>query len=432
MIEYHRLSPEFFDLIARTHGHPGTAKLLRRFRFSRALLLLSRLVADDAAVGDTVEPLTQAQLARPDVVEAVLTYPWVSVWTANACRIGWRASDRERLRAVVAATCIRAGIAHAAPVVLPDQYGQVLLPTLGILHRSAATAARVTPRELSGPRWVELYRVSTGDTGHRLSIVLDDLDPYRQCHGSPASTRLGRRIRRRWRERLVNAWHLLEVHAPDRCAELAAGVTSIVPLLGGANSPQLSATHADAYGGFAATFPDTAADMAAAMIHEYQHSKLNAVQGIITLYDDGDPNTYFAPWRSDPRPLGALLQGAYAFTAVADFWHALRSHPDLEDRATREFAAMRAQVNRALAALTTSTALTVAGRRFVSGLAESISSLMRSEVPRAVDQWAKQRLSSLERSWRQRHGGTGPFVFTDERRGAHTPAVTRLERRTAR
>ncbi len=35
--------------------------------------------------------------------------------------------------------------------------------------------------------------------------------------------------------------------------------------------------------------------------------------------------TYYAPWRPDPRPAHGLLQGAYAYLGVTEFWQ--RQHP---------------------------------------------------------------------------------------------------------
>ena len=37
-----------------------------------------------------------------------------------------------------------------------------------------------------------------------------------------------------------------------------------------------------------------------------------------------DKRLYYAPWRPDPRPIEALLQGAYAHIAVTDFWRVRR------------------------------------------------------------------------------------------------------------
>ena len=44
-------------------------------------------------------------------------------------------------------------------------------------------------------------------------------------------------------------------------------------------------------------------DLAVALVHEFQHSKLAALHRLVPLYDRTDPARYFAPWRPDPRPM---------------------------------------------------------------------------------------------------------------------------------
>ena len=59
--------------------------------------------------------------------------------------------------------------------------------------------------------------------------------------------------------------------------------------------------------------------LASVLVHECQHAKLNAVLDLIPL-SRPDQARYYAPWREDPRPLGGLLHGAYAYLGVSDFW----------------------------------------------------------------------------------------------------------------
>ena len=100
------------------------------------------------------------------------------------------------------------------------------------------------------------------------------------------------------------------------------------------------------------------------MVHEFQHSKL------------------WAPWRTDPRPLGGLLQGVYAFLGVADTWRALAARPALGDLAMREFAEAREQVDVALGELTGAGALTPAGEVFVDGLRTAADALLAEPLPK--------------------------------------------------
>jgi HEXXH motif-containing protein len=122
------------------------------------------------------------------------------------------------------------------------------------------------------------------------------------------------------------------------------------------------------------------------------------------MFGDDDRHTYFAPWRPDPRPLSGALHGAYAFTAVAAFWHSLRVEPTLERQATMRFAILRAEVNRVLPELSEAPGLTAAGQRFVALLVGRAGWLARQDVPRSIESLAVRRLSQLERRWRRRNG----------------------------
>jgi len=317
----------------------------------------------------------------------------VSVWASEACQRPWTAGDHDRLRAVASAAGFRAGVLTES---LPLRAGHcAVLPTIGALN--ATTPIRITSADLDGPHWTPIRRVDI-PAGR---IAIDDLDPYRNCHGRPVADRLTSKNWALWQRAVSEAHRLLSSYAPDRAAEVAAGVRSIAPLRGRA-AAGMSITHRDAFGGFAASLPETPAELAAIMVHELQHSKLNALLGLVRLYDPSDATEYFAPWRSDPRPLAAILHGVYAFTGVASLWHALRADPALEERATRQFSTYRVQVDRALADLATAPGLTDAGRRFVDRLAGSVSALMREPVPVEADRHAARHLNALEYTWRSR------------------------------
>src|SRR5581483_603165 len=72
---------------------------------------------------------------------------------------------------------------------------------------------------------------------------------------------------------------------------------------------------------------------AVTLAHELQHLKLGALLDIVTLALPDDGRRYYAPWRDDPRPLGGLLQGAYAYFGVSGFWrpHWPSRHSDPAD-----------------------------------------------------------------------------------------------------
>jgi HEXXH motif-containing protein len=133
-----------------------------------------------------------------------------------------------------------------------------------------------------------------------------------------------------------------------------------------------------------------------ALVHEFQHSKLSAVLDIVPLYERSD-RTFFAPWRSDPRPVGGLFQGVYAFLGVADMWRALYADPAMSSRAVREFANARLQVADAVATLAGSDLLTSAGEHFVAEMTEAIDDLRAVPVAHAADARAERILESRRR-----------------------------------
>jgi uncharacterized protein len=63
------------------------------------------------------------------------------------------------------------------------------------------------------------------------------------------------------------------------------------------------------------------------LTHEIQHVKLGALLDLVTLTLPDDGRRYYAPWRDDPRPLGGLLHGVYAYLGVTEFWRRQRNLP---------------------------------------------------------------------------------------------------------
>ena len=234
-------------------------------------------------------------------------------------------------------------------------------------------------------------------------MILDDLGPYRGGHHVPPAPRLGEAQLQRWRVCFDQAWSLLSRYAPGRVAELSAGLRSMVPLREAGPGTAMSASLRDAYGAFGLTLPESAAEFAVTLVHEFQHSKLSAILDITDLYRPGD-ETYFAPWRTDPRPIGGLFQGVYAFLAVADTWRALCSDPRRRSLAERRFAEVRLQVDEGLRTLMGAGRLTAAGQRFAEGMHESLDALLAVPVPDTVTTAAVDALTRTHAAWLERHG----------------------------
>jgi hypothetical protein len=125
----------------------------------------------------------------------------------------------------------------------------------------------------------------------------------------------------------------------------------------------------------------------------------------VPLYDRSDDRLYYAPWRDDPRPLGGLLQGAYAFLGVADFWRVQRSIVDSRQRtyAHFEFARWRERVARVLDVLTDSGGFLPAGLRFLDAMRTSVDGWRTERVPPDAAALAREAADDHRVGWRLRN-----------------------------
>jgi uncharacterized protein len=237
-------------------------------------------------------------------------------------------------------------------------------------------------------------------------VTLDDLTPYRDAFQIPAAPRLHADDVGRWQIHFDEAWRLLTRHLPRRASELAMGLRTLVPLTLDRTGAARSVTTRDAFGACGLTPPPSAAALAVAMVHEFQHSKLNAVLDLVPLYDRDDLSTYFAPWREDPRPIGGLYQGVYAFLGVADVMSALRGEPGLRDSAEWQFAITREQVRCGLDALLDARSLTAHGRQFATGIRQALDRMYAIDVPKDVLRAAMRALDESRGAWLDRTGRT--------------------------
>jgi HEXXH motif-containing protein len=157
-------------------------------------------------------------------------------------------------------------------------------------------------------------------------------------------------------------------------------------LAGDTDKPLRSATAAASFGAVRLTLPADAMTLAMALVHELQHAKLYALAHLVPLVVAGSGQLLHVPWRDDPRPVEAALQGAYAHLALIGFWH---RHAVLGDiRPTHdpivEFAWAREAVRRTVVTLCNSDALTPAGSWFVAGMRRQVEQWEQVQVNRRV------------------------------------------------
>jgi HEXXH motif-containing protein len=439
---FHQLSWADFDDLAIGEGGPEVVRRLRHAERSRRLLLLRALLDEATKAPELFGPLpppedawdllTRVEVRAPAAFDVVLAHPYVGSWAGYTIRL-----LRNRitgvcplwihvghLHAIAAAAAIRAGLTFRAAVPLWE--GEAMLPTLGLArlptdeHHAVAEVrgdgGRVRlahgdhrillPAKLDedAPGWSSVRRATATAGRHRLTVSLDDLDPYRGLHEPVPPQRISPDEAESWRQLLDDAWRLLTTHLPDRARALAAGLSAIVP------SPAVpfrnpSASTGEAFGSALVARPADGASLASTLVHEFHHILLGGVLQLTPLHHDDPRERFYVPWRDDPRPLGGAIQGVYAFFGVTAFWRAVRraDDGDLARRAGFEFARWRGQTWRVLLALHDDTNLTWAGRRFLEGVADRLGPWQDELVPDELREPAEIIAADHLAGWRLRH-----------------------------
>lgn len=393
--EVHALSGQDFDELAAGRGDHAIVDLveaqrsLGRQMLSQAVRSRKASVADSRGWHAVWDALSELDELAPDIVGSVLAHPYVRVW-ASRTLADPKFSDPSYLWGATLASATRA---HT-PLAVTLTVGEALpLPTLGVLRFGSPSRRRLTtivtdtggaavtvdglvvpladsgrPDPRVGPVWLPLRFIETA--GWR--VALDDIDPLRGCYDKRPAKRQSVSRLAAWQRNLAAAWDLLDSESPVQALALAAGLRSITPLNTGA-SRHGSATYRDAAGavGIAGRSLDSSGvELARLLLHELHHLKMGAVLDMYELFDGSDCSLYEVGWRPDRRPIEAVLQGAYAHMAVAEFWRVLasRSRGGTADRAATECRSLRGQIQKAVDVLAGSSSLTSLGRRWVDGM----------------------------------------------------------------
>jgi HEXXH motif-containing protein len=425
---YHRMPPDLFAAMAAGGGGPAATSILAAAQRSKHALLLRGTVTRSAATGHAEAALAErgydllgsAQRHAPGTVAALIRHPSVGAWayrTVLALSGGpaMKGATPSGLAAVAAAAAVRAGMPAEIEVPLID--GLVMLPSLGAATISAhgqdslATVcvtpggAEVTTR---GSRVVIPADHRTPSTGWRpllplltapFELLADDMDPFRM----PAAPHLAQPADMNyWSRVFQQAWTLLERHHPDIAAEVAALITVVVPLARPAEG-QVSSSSPETFGAIALSEPTDACTLACTLAHEVQHVKLSALLDLVRLTRNDDGRRFYAPWRQDPRPANGLLQGAYAYLGVTDFWRRQRQL-DTGMSGHVQFARWRAAAVTGTRALLSSGLLTPAGQRFARGMAATLDAWQDEPVPGPARQRAAEKNARHLARWESAHG----------------------------
>lgn len=370
----HELSAEALDTLAAGPGDVSAVRSLAETRLSFTRALVASVAAMDdwrnrelqqsAAEGWTL--LCALDVDCPSAVSEIFSHPYVSAWAVHCLRVpgGYdRDLDRAHLASLAAAAALRAGTAAELP--MPVRNGTIYLPTLGAIRLGgglgstmAVTVARgqiVASDE--GGTWQATHQV----TGLGLRVRVEDLDPFRDCYEYPVTDRLAANEWRAWRRGLEQAGARLSVAVPAYSRALEAGLRAVVPLRD-SRTERRSATARQAFGGVAAALPSGSSGLDELLLHEFQHVKLNGIMDIVDLVDSADQRRLQVPWRTDRRPLTAVLHGAYAHLALV---HLARSRAQTQRARYLQY---QSWVCTTADKLLASGSLTPEGERFVVGI----------------------------------------------------------------
>ncbi|MFD3741903.1 radical SAM/SPASM protein FxsBH, inactivated beta-hydroxylase extension form [Streptomyces sp. NPDC058629] len=275
--------------------------------------------------------------AGQTALDLVLAHPYTRTWlldTLEAVRAGRPVEGPpvERLAASVAAAAVHAGLDLAVPVV--HRAGRLFLPTLGEVRaggtgeagtalvradgegftvRTEGGALHIARGAGEGPRWSPVRRLGAArgpgpvqaadGPGPVPTRVLDDLDPYRTCFGTPAAERLSPSAADAWSASLAAAWELLARTVPEQAAEAATVLTTLTPLAG--DAPVRTGRHG--YGALGIAAGGDAHALAAALLRGFRQAKLRALAEVTDLYASDGSWDHRMPWQEEPVPFSRLL-----------------------------------------------------------------------------------------------------------------------------
>jgi HEXXH motif-containing protein len=383
------------------------------------------------AVGKHVDPeaawriLADAEQRDAAAVAEVLMYPTVGVWVTRALHytrpgtaVPW--PELRYLHVVAATAAIRAGL--ACTVRVPVWHGVVTLPTVGSVRIPGAfplgsvdvvcaganshvrlNRAVTIPFDSASSAFTPARQHVTTVNGMTLRAWVDELDPYHGFAFPLPPAELTDSTLAEWSKVLDEAWDILVHHHPAYAGELTTGLRALMPIEPGGDT--VGASSPAAFGGIRLSADGSATEFAEAMVHEMQHSKLNALLAMVKLVDGDNTRRYLAPWRDDPRPLVGVVHGVFAFTCGVEFWLTQSAAtPDLEARRVDfDMAHRREQVRRALRTLKASGLLTGPGDALVDAVSARLRECERIPVSPALADTVTTMVDDHQALWRLRH-----------------------------
>ena len=411
MLVRHRLAHRDLRAFVTGEGQASALKRLRSAELSKHKILLTAIMRAavrimprdfERTLATAYRLLAEVEARAPDVLRDLLASPQFGAWADHCTRCLFGPADDVRdsvpLRtdlghlSVFAAT---AGLRIGQPFELeiPMREGAVTFPGFGTAQPGASTPwewgevyysaaggggvsssvstvripAVYDETEMAGKSWSNLPRLMIDSGGLRLDVVLDSEDPFLDRYGI-ARTMVNKHDLFEWQRLLSQAWVILTRDHPSLAPMVAGTIRTLVPLAAPSSTKSASSTDTSSFGAVALSLPTDALSMAEALVHESHHAVLGAVMDVVPLVQDGTGFLSYAPWRDDPRPGNAVLQGIFAHYGMGRFWRRQRSItlPAHRLRSTVEFGRLRLLTTQTADVVAESGVLTDAGHDFLA------------------------------------------------------------------
>lgn len=153
-----------------------------------------------------------------------------------------------------------------------------------------------------------------------IALALADNNPLAMQEAHPDkqgnAIDLGGRPASEWVASLREALSLVRLHLPAIRDEMDLYVQQIVPV-GFFADKHLSASYREAIGTLYLSLHPSPLTMVEALVHEFQHNKLNALLESDDVLENAHEPLYRSPVRPDARPLHGVLLAVHAFVPVA-------------------------------------------------------------------------------------------------------------------
>ena len=213
-----------------------------------------------------------------------------------------------------------------------DGNREIMLPKLGI---NVGPTLKPTALTRSGTNTIgidtadgKITMTLDDDSGARLSVP-DHAEQYVLCAPTPALIGDDPRAEltgadfdsSAFTQMLGNALSLIQNECRELYDQIQAANNWYIPIVSRDIRVHRSYTRADLTG---VIFLSEALDhvlLGEAVVHEFYHGVLNSILKTEPLFDETESSeTFYSPWRDDPRPLRGLLHAIYVFSGVARFY----------------------------------------------------------------------------------------------------------------